>query len=405
VKLPAKRPLSALLSQALVAFTIEFDNEFERGMGDSGYPGALLSMLVWMTVIRFVAEAGLSVRELTVRTLTPRERVVFMLGCLERWGFVRLETNRSEERAMPLKPHRRAGRILRDGWGSGRGIRPDWIVRLTAKGVKAVEIWRPLADEIEQRWQERFGKTRIDKLREAMQAVVSQLDVDLPWGLNTDWRVATTTAFPPRAVGSPVDAALPVLFSKLLLAFTIEFNGASPTPLALCANTLRVLSGKPIGEREIPRLTGASPETSGVGWEIRRYVAIEPDPTARRGKVVRLTPLGLKAQQTYFQVVGEIEKRWGERFGTRKTQRIRESLEGLFEQQEGGRAVLSKGLIPPPGVVRAGIQAPALGRGDVGVAARKRARELVIQTEAFLSDPSGALPHYPLWDMNRGFGP
>jgi hypothetical protein len=27
------------------------------------------------------------------------------------------------------------------------------------------------------------------------------------------------------------------------------------------------------------------------------------------------------------------------------------------------------------------------------------------QTEAFLRDPAGTLPHYPLWDMNRGFGP
>jgi len=23
----------------------------------------------------------------------------------------------------------------------------------------------------------------------------------------------------------------------------------------------------------------------------------------------------------------------------------------------------------------------------------------------FVRDPAGTLPHYPLWDMNRGFGP
>jgi hypothetical protein len=32
-------------------------------------------------------------------------------------------------------------------------------------------------------------------------------------------------------------------------------------------------------------------------------------------------------------------------------------------------------------------------------------RDLVNQTEAFVRDPLGTLPHYPLWDMNRGFGP
>jgi hypothetical protein len=32
-------------------------------------------------------------------------------------------------------------------------------------------------------------------------------------------------------------------------------------------------------------------------------------------------------------------------------------------------------------------------------------RDLVAQTEEFVRDPAGTLPHYPLWDMNRGFGP
>jgi hypothetical protein len=32
-------------------------------------------------------------------------------------------------------------------------------------------------------------------------------------------------------------------------------------------------------------------------------------------------------------------------------------------------------------------------------------RDRVAQTALFLRDPVGALPHYPLWDMNRGFGP
>jgi hypothetical protein len=32
-------------------------------------------------------------------------------------------------------------------------------------------------------------------------------------------------------------------------------------------------------------------------------------------------------------------------------------------------------------------------------------RDLVAQTEAFQRDPINALPYYPLWDPNRGFGP
>lgn len=84
---------------------------------------------------------------------------------------------------------------------------------------------------------------------------------------------------------------------------------------------------------------------------------------------------------------------------------LRESLEGLFDRPTGGAPLISEGLVPPRGTARAGDQAPALGRRDVGVAARQRMRDLVAQTEAFVRDPAVALPHYPLWDMNRGFGP
>ena len=41
----------------------------------------------------------------------------------------------------------------------------------------------------------------------------------------------------------------------------------------------------------------------------------------------------------------------------------------------------------------------------MGVAARERSRDLVAQTELFIGDPLHRLPHFPLWDMNRGFGP
>ena len=35
----------------------------------------------------------------------------------------------------------------------------------------------------------------------------------------------------------------------------------------------------------------------------------------------------------------------------------------------------------------------------------RRMLDAVAQTRAFVDDPAGSLPHYPLWDMNRGFGP
>ncbi len=60
---------------------------------------------------------------------------------------------------------------------------------------------------------------------------------------------------------------------------------------------------------------------------------------------------------------------------------------------------------PPTDTTRAGAQTSALGRRNIGTAAYQRNRDLVVQTENFVRDPASALPHYPLWDMSRGFGP
>lgn len=198
---------------------------------------------------------------------------------------------------------------------------------------------------------------------------------------------------------------MPTLLSELLLTLRLEFDRESPAPLELCANTLRVLGEKPIRAAEIPRLTGGSPETSDIGWQIKPYVVVTSDPTASRGQVVRLSSRGLMAQQVYHRLIWDIEKRWEERFGKNGVGMLRGSLQRLFARHSGGMLLLSGGLVPPSGTVRAGDKAPALGRQDVGVAARQRMRNLVAQTEAFVRDPAVTLPHYPAWDMNRGFGP
>jgi len=228
-----------------------------------------------------------------------------------------------------------------------------------------------------------------------MADVAGRLDRELPEGLPGGW--LGPWKFPPRVTRGDERLALPTLLSRLLLAFRIEFDRESPVPLVYAANTLRVLGEKPIRTAEIPRLTGGSPETSDIGWQIKPYVVVALDPAAKRGKVVRLSARGLQAQQAYHRLLGDIKQRWEERFGKAAVGQLREALQGLFNR-------LSEGMVPPRGTVRAGDQAPALGRRDVGSAARQRMRDLVAQTEAFVRDPAGTLPHHPAWDMNRGFG-
>ena len=400
--LPGRAVPHHAASQALVAYTVEFDNEFERRLAEAGHGGSILSLIVWSNVMRFLTGGSRTVRDLAKQSMMPENRVKFFAGCLERWGFITLRPDEADDRPVVKRAYGKSGRMLRDGWGSGRGIRAGWRAGLTEKGKKAVGIWPGLFPVMERRWQDRFGQERIVQLKEALEQVLEQVNLDLPDGLPAQWDLDGKYRGP-RVRGSEV-AALPVLFSQLLLAFTMEFDAASKAPLILCANIIRVLGEEPAALGDLPHLTGGSPEVSDVGWAVKRYVAVESWPGGK-GKCVRLTPAGIQAQRNYHRLVAEIEERWRGKFGAEKIGRLVECLRGLFRMGSGGRALISEGLIPAEGTVRAGTEAPALGRRDLGAAARRRAREMAAQSEAFAEDPANALPHYPFWDMNRGFGP
>jgi len=404
----SKLPLPALLSQLLVAFTVELDNEFERRIGEAGHPGARLSLVVWANLMRFLAAGPVAVGELATRALCPPEGIKAELGCLERWGFVALDAGNAG--GVPSPPDKGRTRLgQREGWGSGRGIRADWRAVPTIKGAKAIEVWTPLEAEVEERWRQRFGTGEVGRLCKSLKTVVEQFEVELPHGLPVGILVPQEHDFPPRVSGSmealSVGLSLSALLSQALFAFANDFDREAGVSLALCANAIRVLGREPMREAEIPRLTGSSPETSGIGWQLKPYIVVEADPEASRGKVVRLSPRGLEVQQKYHVHVEAIELDWQDRYGKRAVGNLRKALEAIREQRDGDRSRLSAGLVPPAGAVRAGGAVPALGRRDVGAAARKRARDLVAQSEAFVRDPLGSLPHFPLWDMNRGFGP
>jgi hypothetical protein len=166
-------PLSALLSHALVAFTIEFDNEAEHRMPhwttnygasagwtaelqrDMAWGPWLTSMVMWTNCMQFVGEDGITVRELERLARTHTN-----LNGMERWGYVVVEPDPEDKRAKPP--------------------RSAWVIRAKPSGRKAREIWQPLFGVIETRWRERFGKQRIEALRESLCAVIGNMDLNLP---------------------------------------------------------------------------------------------------------------------------------------------------------------------------------------------------------------------------------
>ena len=155
--------LSALLSQALVAFTIELDNEAEHRLphrttsqGASQGGGAwLTSLAMFENCLRFVTDQPITVGELETLARTGTN-----LDGMRRWGYITIDGT--------------SKRIYRGRPG------PDAVLRATARGLRARQIWLPLPAAIEQRWTERFGAAPVGRLRQALLAVAGQLDPGLP---------------------------------------------------------------------------------------------------------------------------------------------------------------------------------------------------------------------------------
>jgi DNA-binding MarR family transcriptional regulator len=351
---PSGLPWSALLSQALVAFTIEFDNEFERQMphrttnhgstGGSTDPW-LASLVMWSNCMRFVGEEGIRVGELEdlARTRTN-------LNGMQRWGYIVVEPDPADNRPP----------------------RARWMIRATPKGRKAQEIWRPLFGVIEKRWKARFGKEKIDQLRESLCTLTSQIDVDLPdclpilgYGLfSTEpdrGRRARTQRPTERDAGIGSRLPLSALLSRVLLAFAVEFERESDLSLAISANVVRVLDEKGVRVRDLPLVTGVSKEAISVAVSFlrkRRLAVVEQDVAGSRAKVVRLTPKGREAQDAYRQLLGIVEERWEARFGQDTIRTLRERLRRLAGEPTAEISPLFRGLEPHPGGWRASVPKP-----------------------------------------------
>ncbi len=347
---PGTLSLSALLSQALVAFTIEFDNEAEHrlphrttdhGASVRGDGAWLVSLVMWENCLRHVTDQPITVGELEARARTGTN-----LDGMRRWGYITIDgTARKIHKGRPG---------------------PDVLLRATAAGLRAREVWLPLPGLIEQRWRERFGSGQVDRLRESLITVASQLDPGLPDCLPILGAALLSRgpdpALPPAGhvdlAGLPVSA----LLSRVLLSFALEYEHEAGSSLAISANVLRVLGAAGARRRDLPPLTGTSKEA--VSWAlgilIRKQLAAEdPDPAAGRGKIARLTPRGLQAQRLYHEFVGTIEQRWRERFAGGAIDALRTSLEALATAPDGEPPPLCAGLEPYPDNWRATVRRPA----------------------------------------------
>jgi hypothetical protein len=299
--------LSALLSQALVAFTIEFDNEFEHRMphrttNHGGTAGPwLVSMAMWMNCMQFIGEEGVPVRRLEELARTPTN-----LNGMVRWGYI--------------------------------SIGADKVIRATRNGRRAQQVWRPLCGVIEQRWRARFGNERIDTLRESLEAISDRIDADLPDYLPIlGYGLFSRVPKLPRRVQARTGLALPTLLSRVLLAFAMEYERESDWSLAVGANLLRVLDAEGVRVRDLPRLSGVSKEAIAMALGL-----------LKKGGVVagtRLTAKGMEARSRHFRRLEDIEHRWA--VGSLR-EALRLSLfDGLEPYPDGWRASVPRPVTLP----------------------------------------------------------
>ena len=340
--------LSALLSQVLVGFTIELDNEAEHRLphrttnqGAAGQGGGawLTSAAMFENCLRFVTDQPITVGELETLARTGTN-----LDGMRRWGYITID-------GTARKIH------------SGRPG-PGAVLRATAKGLQARQIWLPLPAVIEQRWTERFGTGQIGRLRQALLAVAGQLDPGLPDCLPILGPVLFSRGPDPALPSRPEPpdvATLPLsaLLSRVLLAFALDYEADSELSLAVGANLLRVLGPDGTRLRDLPLLTGISKEA--VSWALgvllRARLAVEqPDPAASRGKLARLTPPGLLAQGLYRELLGAVEDRWRDRFGRDTVGALRLPLEALAVGADGQPPPLFQALEPYPDNWRASVR-------------------------------------------------
>ncbi|HEY1640912.1 MAG TPA: hypothetical protein VGG35_09510 [Streptosporangiaceae bacterium] len=369
-------PLPTLLSQVLVAFTIEADNELEhrmphrstltKGAGRQHGPW-LTSLPMWANFLRLVPPEGVP-----LAAVAGHADITNLAG-LERWGYVQLSPA-----------------------AGGRAARRDQLVRLSRGGQLACRAWKPVPALIEERWRDRFGAAAAGELRAALEPLEQAAGAGLPRYLPVVTQgmfarvpdaaedpAAGERASGSQAAGEPGSAAgdLSVLLARVLLALTLDYERDTRLSLTMNAGVLRVITAGGVRLRDVPGLAGVSKEAVAM---VTGYLARHDCLTTGPGpeKVTRLTPRGERAVAGYRRRVATVEEQWAARFGAAATGRLRDALAAVLTATAGGEQLLAAGLRPYPDGWRA--QRPYLAR-----------------TTALLADPAARLPHHPMV-LHRG---
>lgn len=305
-----RRPLTVLMSQALIAFTIELDNEWEQrfGAATTQFGGRGIwgtSLRQWSNFMQYVPEDGISVRELTrVARAKPQ------LHGMQRWGYV--------------------------------SVGADRVVRPRRGGLRAQAAWRELPEEMEDRCAQRLGWPVVEGVRGLLEPVAASLRPGMP-----DWITHLAGGFAVEPV-TPiiVEQALPLsaVLSLPLQALTLAYERESTASLSYTVNVLRMLDVDGVAVASLRESTGVAIESlrTAIGV-LRRRGFVE-----RSGRTARLTDLGAAAREDLSAISATVEREaeWSER------------ARSLLEALRTDDAPLWPRIEPPPGSWRSKVPPP-----------------------------------------------
>jgi len=355
VPMPESLSLPAQLSAAVVAFTIEADNEAERRLahtttsfGAAGPRGSvwLTSLAMWFNCLRGLSDGGPQ----TVAELERRARMGTNLDGMRRWGYVTIDSVGRVRRGDP-RPRAKAGSVL----------------ELTERGRVAAGVWRSVPDEIDGHWQQRFGAAALDRVRDALRELLRRDDVVLPdfMPIGSAWGVGVDDPAPGDTPGADVAGlALISLLSRALLWFALDYERDAKLSLATQLNGVRVLDRDGVPLRDLPGLTGVSKEAVAMlVKQLERVgcVEVRPIPGSSRGKQVRLTgDHGVRAKAAGPRRLQSTLVRWRERYGDELVSELGAALEPIVGDGTRAGSPLFAGLEPYPDGWRAQVPAPEL---------------------------------------------
>jgi hypothetical protein len=342
-------PLSALLSGALVALTVELDNTFEHGFehqttarkarGERSRGPWLTSIVMWSNCLRWIADEGTTVGEVRRRARTGTN-----LDGVRRWGFVTV-----------------------DGHGRGRAsevgrARPDSVLRLTGAGRSARDAWAPLPAQIEARWRERFGAAQVDRLRSALlKGFVVRLPRGLPdcmpiLGYGLFCRLDDDEVIADDAGGD--DLGLWSLLSRVELAFALDYERGTQLSLAVMADVLRLLDRDGVRVADLPRVSGVSKEAIAMAMTLLEKGHLVEIRSLRRRRVVALTDRAGNARSVGLKRIRTVEQAWRARFGAAAVDELRGALQPIVGDLTRQGSPLFAGFEPHDDGWRADVPSP-----------------------------------------------